>query len=260
MGRTGIFVLSFLAILVATLQSGIAHTCREITIGGHPSFPPLIWSDGERLRGAGPDIAMKVFKDIGVEVNYWEKQPYARVQHHLERGKIDLLAGMAKNEKRDQYTHFVEPPVTTIVPYIFTAIDRVFHFYSWDQLKELRGVAQIGITFGTEFDQYAKEHLNISYVDTTEKALKLVASGRVDYVLHYYRHTQIEIDRLNYDDQIVALNKPLGGGEENIYFGFSRLSPCRSLATEFSEELKKYVDSGAVERLMDTYMWKFGVF
>lgn len=237
-----------------------ANSCKEITLGGHPDFPPLVWSDGQRMRGAGPHIAKQIFEEMGVQVRYWEKQPYARIQRHLEMGQIDLLAGMARNSEREKYSIFIEPAMATIQPYVFTDIDHVFNFFSWDQLRGKRGAIVRGMIFGNQFDTFAKDKLDIVQVDSTETALKLIARGRVDYMVQNFRRAQIEIDRLNYEGQIVALNAPLGVGEQKIYFAFSSLSPCRHLANEFTRKFQKYVASGAVERLLYTYLWKFGVF
>ena len=62
--RNNIFLVTHCFLILFSLNSYALSSCDNLVLGGHPDAAPLIWSDGMKMRGVGPEIAMEVLTEL----------------------------------------------------------------------------------------------------------------------------------------------------------------------------------------------------
>lgn len=106
-----------------------------------------------------------------------------------------------------------------------------------------KGVTNQGESYGTEFDAFSKDKLDVARADGIDDAFKALLAGQADYLIAGYYPGLAEAAKAGIKDQIVALDPGLLSAE-NVR-RLSKKSPCRSLAAQFSDGITQMTTDGS---------------
>lgn len=148
-----------------------------------------------------------------------------RVQEQARGGRIDLIAGAFLTVPRLGYMDYFYPVFRTTRTVIWTRKQDRFTYKKWDSLKGQRGLTVINNSFGDAFDRYAKVNLKLDAVPMLEQAYRMLAVGRVDYVIYEEDPGIAFAGMLKYNDFTTS---KIAVSNEGLYLTMPHLSPCNT--------------------------------
>lgn len=243
--------------LLGTAQAYAAEgACERIVVTGNPQYPPVLWVDPEnedKLIGAGVELLELALEGTGITVEVMNTGPWSRAQEEVRSGRADMLAGAFLTPERLTYMDYIYPSYVEIPSVLFVRKGQAFPYGGWDDLQSKRGSTLVNNSFGSAFDTYAKDHLDIEQVPSVEQSFRLLLSDRVDYVV-YERYQGLAIaERLGITDELDVLEGSLIN--EDLYYTVSHNSACNSpaLRSALALGMHKVVSQGAPRRLLEKY-------
>ena len=244
-----ILCLSVLAAL--TFSGSAAHaadTCTTIISTGHPQYPAIAYKEGDSIEGAAPALVEAIAKDLKVPLESKYMGSWAEAQEAARDGKADMIVGVYYNDDRAAYLDYVEPAFAFDPVVVFVAKDKPFDFKGQDDLIGKKGATNKGESYGTEFDAFIKDKLDVTRTDGLDDALNALVAGKADYVIAGYYPGISEADRIDVDDKVVALEPALLSAE--MFVAFSKKSPCASLAPKFGEGIAAMTTDGRFHEML----------
>jgi len=155
----------------------------ELILSGHPQWAPIMYQEDNKIVGAGPEIAKKIFEELGVEATSSYEDSWDVVQEKTKNGEIDLLVAAYKTEERESYMDYSSP--YTIDPVVLIMKKgKVFDYKEWDDLIVKKGVITSGDSYGEEFDNFIKKSLTVEMIDTPKEVFDLLEKEEVDYFVY----------------------------------------------------------------------------
>ncbi len=221
---------------------------KELIASGHPAWPPIMYQDGEKIVGAGPDLVKKIFNDLGITVNSKFEGTWDVVQEKTKDGSIDVLAAAYKTAEREAYMDYSIP--YTIDPVVLVVKKgKAFTYTKWDDLIGKRGVVTIGDSYGQDFDSFVKDKLSPKQVTTPEEAFALLDKGEADYFVYALYSAENYIFKNNLADKEEII--PQYVSTENFYITISKKSPFADLMPKVNNLLEKYKADGTIDRIIE---------
>ena len=218
----------------------------------NPQYPPYDWEENGRYVGASIDLLQRVMpKDIRLEA---VMVPWKRAHLLAQQGKVDLLVSLRITPEREKYLLFTTHRAFSNPIVVFMRKDKALaQLESWAALKPYYGGLSLGDTFGNGFDEYWPKELRMEYAPTMIENFEKLDLGRIDYfVTRYYLGQYYLRDHQPQHQPVVALSPPIS--QNDIHFGFSRLSPCAALVTEVSRRLRDADRQGIPEQLLQSWL------
>jgi len=241
-----------LSVLVALTFSGgaalAADTCTEIVSTGHPQYPAIAFKDGDHISGAAPTLAEAIAKDLNIPLQSKFMGSWADAQAAARDGKADMIVGVYYNDERAEYLDFVQPAFAFDPVVVFVAKDKTFDFKGQDDLIGKKGATNKGESYGTQFDAFMKDKLDVARTDGIDDAFDDLLAGKADYVIAGYYPGISEADRMDIDDKIEALEPALLSAE--MFVAFSKKSPCAALAPKFGQEITAMTTDGRFHQML----------
>ena len=225
-----------------------ADDCTQIISTGHPEYPAMAFKDGDRIRGAAPSLVKAIASDLNVPLESQYMGSWADAQAATRDGDADMIFGVYYNDERAKYLHYVQPGFAYDPVNVFVVQDMPFEYKGQSDLIGKKGATNKGESYGTQFDAFMKDKLEIVRTDGIDKAFDALLAGDVDYVIAGYYPGQAEATRLDINDKIVPLEPPVVSDE--MFVAFSKKSPCASLAPKFGEGVEKFTTDGSFEQMM----------
>ncbi len=163
----------FVALALTGHAAFAADDCTKITVDG----PSAISGDRfqgrrqHRRRGAdagrghrqGPQDPASKSKFMGT---------WADAQAAARDGKADMIFGIYYNDERATYLDYVQPAFMYDDVAVFVAKGKDFPFNGQDDLIGKKGVTNQGESYGTEFDAFIKDKLDVARADGIDDAFK----------------------------------------------------------------------------------------
>lgn len=245
---------------LALLGMGQAHAaegaCERIVVTGNPQYPPVLWVDPEddgRLIGAGVELLELALEGSGITVDVLNTGPWSQAQEEARSGRVDMLAGAFLTPERLAFMDYVYPSYVEIPSVLFVRRGQAFPYGGWDDLRERRGSALVNSSFGSAFDTYARNHLDIEKVSSAEQSFRLLLNDRADYVVYEQYQGLAVAEQLGITDELDVLEGSLIN--ENLYFTVSHNSACNSpaLRSALALGMHRVVNQGEPRRLLDKY-------
>lgn len=207
------------------------------------SYPPLPMELDQALLSA---FAAK----FGATVQ-GEKVPFARRLTQLETGEIDLLAGVLKNQEREQYAYFLSPPYKQKTNKIFIMRKGEGEkLKTYEDLYRLQVGVQIGSNYFPRFDTDPKIDKIASTADANR--LKMLLSDRFDALIHTELYGTFMIYSLGFQDQVEIA--PYKYTRPNpVYIAISKKSELYNRKDELEEVFSQMVESGEVDMVIHSY-------
>jgi polar amino acid transport system substrate-binding protein len=241
--------LSVLAALTLTGNAALAaDTCTEIISTGHPQYPSIAFKEGDKIDGAAPALVEAIAKNLNIPLESKYMGTWAEAQEAARDGKADMIVGVYYNDDRATYLDYVEPAFAFDPVVVFVAKDKPFDFKNQDDLIGKKGATNKGESYGTQFDAFIKDKLDVTRTDGIDDAFDALVSGKVDYVIAGYYPGISEADRIGIDDKVVALEPALLSAE--MFVAFSKKSPCASLAPKFGEGIAAMTTDGRFHEML----------
>jgi polar amino acid transport system substrate-binding protein len=131
---------------------------------------------------------------------------------------------------------------------IFVAKGKAFPFTGQDDLIGKKGVTNEGESYGTAFDAFIKDKLDVARTAGIDNAFKDLLSGKADYLIAGYYPGLAEAAKAGLKDQIEVLDQALLTAE--MFVAFSKKSPCRSLAEKFGQGITEMTTDHAFDAMV----------
>jgi ABC-type amino acid transport substrate-binding protein len=214
--------------------------------------PPFSRIESDRLVGFNIEVAKALAASIGLNPVFIQC-PFARCLTMLEKGKADLMIGIAKLPVREKNLTFIEP--------VLFVQNKPLRFYSLvnqnisitslgDLDKYIVGIMRGGAYF-PEFDN----SMSIKKIELTsqDQLVSMLLKGRIDLFLDREESIRPLLTSQEYKDKIALAdyqyNKPVGS-----YIAISKHSHIANYADELSMQLKNLMNTGVIKQLEVDYL------
>ena len=186
--------------------------------------------------------------DIPIDVIY--TGPWSRAKEEVRVGRIDLIAGAFFTQPRATYMDYIEPAFLTTRSVVWTRSLVAFEYSQWSDLQSYDGATVINNSFGQEFDEYASAELSIDKVTSLSQSFRMLAQGRVDYVLYEEFPGLAYAADLELDYVIERIEPPISA--EGLFLTLSRRSPCNTEAMRerLTSIMAELVADGTAQRAL----------
>ncbi|MCL5795092.1 MAG: transporter substrate-binding domain-containing protein [Patescibacteria group bacterium] len=222
---------------------------KKITLiaSGHPEWAPIMWQDGDKIVGAGPDLVNMICQDLKIKCDIKYKGQWQEVQDKARSGEVDMLVAAYKTDERQKYMYYSD--AYTIDPItLFIKSGTILKYKNWEDLIGKKGVVMTGDSYGQEFDNYIKEKLSVESVPTTQDAFDRIISNGANYFVYCLYCGQRELKKLNLSGKVESIPDYLA--VENFYITISKKSPFAKYLPKINELIKKYKNDGTIDRLV----------
>lgn len=231
-----------------------SQSCTRLTATGNPEYPPYLWQEpGSRrgLIGANKTIMEALSERLGIPIEVIYTGPWSRAQEEVRVGRIDLIAGAFFTLPRLAYMDYIEPAFLNTRSVVWKRSLVAFDYSEWADLKAYEGATVINNSFGQNFDEYASTNLSIDNVTSLPQAFRMLAQGRVDYVLYEEYPGLAYASELDLEYVIEQMEPPISS--EGLYLTISRRSPCNTeaLRNELARIMAELVADGTTERALN---------
>jgi polar amino acid transport system substrate-binding protein len=243
-----VLCLSALVLLCGGATALAEDTCTKVTLTGHPQYPVIAYQDGDKIVGAAPTLIEAIGKKINVPVESKYTGSWADAQAAARDGKVDMIVGVYYNDERAAYLDYVKPAFIFDDVAIFVVKGKEFPFKGPDDLVGKKGVTNQGESYGTDFDAFIKDKLDVSRTDGIDDAFKDLVDGKADYLIAGYYPGLAEAAKAGLKDKIVPLDQAAVTAE--MFIAFSKKSPCTSLSDKFSQGITELTTDGTFDTML----------
>jgi len=147
--------------------------------------------------------------------------PFARRLKEVELGRLDIIVGLQKTDKRTDEFEYIHPNYESL-SYRFYSLTKDSHKFK--NYEDLQGKLVAVNRHSKYFEQFDKDS-QIRKLETKslEQNIKLVLHGRTDLFIHYEESTSSKLVELGVDNQISkTINQP--NHEIKHFIAISKLS------------------------------------
>jgi len=244
------FIAFMAALVVLPVVASAETSCQSLVITGHPAYMPVAWADQGEIVGAAPELVSAIAHEVGVKkVNSKDYGSWEKAQTAVRNGEADVIFGIYKNDERLKWLDFVEPAFMTDPVSIVVRRGEGFAFSKWEDLKGRKGVTNEGESFGNKFDGFMASSLTVKRAQSVDKAFKALENKSADYLIIALYPGQILARKLGLAAKVEFLPKEVDSF--GMYVGFSKKSKCNALKTAFAGRLRKEVEAGRFESILD---------
>jgi len=239
----------FAALALTGNATFAADECAKITATGHPQYPAIAYKDGDTIAGAAPTLVGAIAKDLKIPLESKFMGTWEEAQAAARDGKADMIFGIYYNDERAKYLDYVQPAFMFDDVAIFVVKGKEFPFKGQDDLIGKKGVTNQGESYGTDFDAFIKDKLDVARTAGINNAFKDLVDGKADYLIAGYYPGLAEAAKDGLKDQIVPLDQAVVTAE--MFVAFSKKSPCRSLAEGFGKGITEMTTDGRFNAILD---------
>jgi polar amino acid transport system substrate-binding protein len=132
---------------------------------------------------------------------------------------------------------------------------KAFPFRGRQDLVGKKGVTNAGESYGSEFDGYMAQKLDVARSDGTEQALKDLLAGKADYMIVGLYPGLAAAAKIGVKDQIEPLRPELL--KADMFIAFSKKSPCLPRAKAFGAKVRAMRTNGGIKTMIEdaTKQW-----
>ena len=239
----------FVALALTGNATFAADECTKITATGHPQYPAIAYKDGDKIVGAAPALVEAIAKTLKVPLESKYMGTWEEAQAAARDGNADLIFGIYFNDERAAYLDYVKPAFMFDDVAIFVAKGKEFPFKAPEDLIGKKGVTNQGESYGTDFDAFIKDKLDVARTAGIDAAFKDLLDGKADYLIAGYYPGVAEAAKAGLKDKIVPLDQAVVTAE--MFIAFSKKSPCRSLAEGFGKGITELTTDGRFDAILD---------
>jgi polar amino acid transport system substrate-binding protein len=239
-----------LGIIWVAFSDKLSRPNEPLIVSGHPEWAPIMWQENDKIVGVGPELVAMIFNDLEIKAESKYAGPWDVVQQKAKTGEIDILAAAYKTTERESDMDYSLP--YTIDPIaIFVKKGNSFPYEKWEDLKNKKGVAMTGDSYGQELDNYIKDNFIIERVATSKDAFSMLQNKKADYFLYALYSGEKEIKNQSLGSAIEIL--PKYAASENFYITVSKESPFNKYLSQINAGIEKYKADGTINSLIQKY-------
>ena len=229
-------------------EEGSKGVVKEVIASGHPEWAPIMYRDGDKIAGAGMELAEKVFTDLGITVNPKYVGSWDEVQAKAKDGSIDVIVAAYRTPEREEYMTYSVPYTVDPVALVVKK-GKAFKYEKWEDLIGKKVVTTIGDSYGKEFDAFSAEKLKPTAVQTADEAFGLLEKGKADYFVYALYSAEGYIAKNKVSDKFEIIANPVS--TEDFYLTVSKKSPIAGMMQKINNLIEKYKTDGTVEQLIE---------
>jgi polar amino acid transport system substrate-binding protein len=238
----------FAALTLASASAFAAEDCAKIVATGHPQYPVIAFQQGDTLAGAAPALVEAIAKKLNIPLESKFMGSWADAQAAARDGTADMIYGIYYNDERAKYLDYVHPAFIYDDVAIFVAKGKAFPFKSQEDLVGKKGVTNEGESYGTDFDAFMKDKLDVARAAGIDAAFKELLAGNADYLIAGYYPGLAEAAKEGIKDQIEVLDQAVVTAE--MFVAFSKKSPCTALSEKFGQAITELTTDGSFEKML----------
>ena len=227
------------------LIAGYSMAQEPVRYCDYPVYPPISWSDGERVRGLAPQVVKALLAELNLPMDTLVLGNWQRCFMDAQEGRIDLLLAY-RSAAREQYLEFLDTPVLREEVALFYNKAKPVRFTRLRDLERHRGGLLFGESYGMEFDRFVARNGNVEYVSSNAQNFGKLIRQRIDFIAHERRTGLLFIERLAGGEQIVAAKRPIT--VDYLRLAISKNSPLMAHRAELDQALARLQRSGQIER------------
>ncbi len=229
---------------------------KTLIASGHPEWPPIMYRQDDKIIGAGPEIFVNIFKELGVEAVFRYEGKWDEVQNKAKAGSVDVLVAAYKTPERETYMDYSIP--YTVDPVVLVVKKgKPFPYEKWEDLVGKRGVVMTGDSYGADFDKFIKDKLTVVSVKTPNEASLMLDKETADYFVYALYSAEAYIFNNKLSDRLEIVSKPVA--TENFYLTISKKSAYVNLMPKINKLLKKYIADRTIAKTIEgnkKALWK----
>lgn len=241
-GRMARRLGAVLLLAIASPWPAGAEECTKVVFSAHPEYPPFHWRNDDAIVGASVDVTKRIFAEMGIPAEARFVGPWPRVLKAAEHGEIDLIVALKDTPERRQFLDFTSSPFFDNPMAVFVPANARWEYKGWEHLIDRKGGVNSGDKYGSGFDQFLAERLSVEASDTLQSNFSKLLAGRIDYFITGLFTGRTYLATAGLEDSIRPSPVPVTAGY--IHHGFSKTSPCRSLAERVSRRLADLHEDG----------------
>lgn len=180
-----------------------------------------------------------------------DKIPFARRFLQLKTGEIDLLAGILKNDTREEYAYFLTPPYKQKTNKIFIMRKgEGKQLQRYEDLYKMRVGVKIGSKYFPRFDEDPKVN---RYTSTTDESrLKMLLYNRFDALIHTEVYGTYLIYDLGLENKVEIA--PYKFTKRNpVYMTISKKSELYKRKDKLEKVFNQMMESGEIDMVIHSY-------
>ena len=239
----------FVALALTGNATFAADECAKIVATGHPQYPAIAYKEGDNIAGAAPTLVEAIAKSLNVPLELKYMGSWEDAQAAARDGKADMIFGIYYNDERAKYLDYVKPAFMFDDVAVFVVKGKEFPFKGQDDLIGKKGVTNQGESYGTEFDAFMKDKLDVARTAGIDAAFK-DSAGRQGglFDCRLLSRSRRGGQRRN-EGQGRAARSGLLTAE--MFVAFSKKSPCRSLAEGFGKGITELTTNDKFDAMLD---------
>jgi len=223
-------------------------SCDRLDIAYTDNWYPIAYDDGEKERlGLAIAIQTEIFRRLNLPIRYIPKLPWRRQLAMLGEGEIDAMAAIYYNDETAEKFLYTSPYHMTEVS-VFKRIKSDLHYSELKDLKNYRGVMASGSSYGTDFDNYSRNNLDIVRINGTEKIIQMLLKGRADYLILPKTLARYLLNKHGAVHAIALIGPPVA--RIPLHMVFSKKSECRTWVTKVNATIQKMREEGVLARII----------
>jgi polar amino acid transport system substrate-binding protein len=221
----------------------------ELRVGIAPNYPPLIFKQGQEIKGLEADMAAAVGQHFNVPVVYVEKQ-FNQLIRALNEGEIDIImSGMSITKQRGLVVQFTEP-YTHVGQIALVRKQDKNRFYP-PKKAIYENALRVGYESGTTGMTFAVNTLLMAELvkfDSADDGLAALRSGEIAAFIH----DSPTAWRITSDpsSNLVILTDPLT--DEPLAWAIRKDDPA--LLRELNALMKDWKKSGKMQQILDRWI------
>ena len=223
----------------------IAQEKQLVRVGIRPYAPPIIYfekSNGEiQYKGSQAEVLSLLEKNMGVTFEYISSDDVIQRRIWLKEGRIDIIAGTAKEIEEDPEIRFI-PTGKKLEYRIYTNKDCDTEECYYD-FSNKRFVLISGVRYPKFLDRIQQNHKIV--VNTDEEALRMLSKDLVDLFVTPSQAVSNYIIAREHFKNIHPVGEVLG----KVELGYAVRAADENLYARLSTGVKELVDSGTIAYL-----------
>lgn len=224
---------------------------QEIITVGIDNYPPYTIVDGNKFSGIFVDFYKEVFKGLKIDIEI-KNISIARTLMLLESGNIETFMGLQKNDEREKFLYYCNPPIIRFFNFAFYFSKKSkVKINTFEDLYKYKIGSVRGVKYFSRFDE--DKNLNLEISSSYQKNFEKLFRGRIDVMIisndmgEYY---------LNQHDNsnLIQKAKYISQNYNSAYFVISKKSHLMSNVDVFEKNLKRLKDINWFEKNLKKYL------
>lgn len=235
-------------LLLPNVAMGQNHRLIMVT----EEWPPFRINDQKSssgFRGIDIDIVERLADELGVAIEI-QRHPWARALEMMRDGQADMVTGAARTTEREVFMHYLPISYCAVRPVFYT---RKGLGQSIRSYQDLYG-KKIGYSLHSAYFEPFNSDTGLSKVglSTEQQLLQVLALKRLDLVIGTDPNISYDTARLGYTEELepTAYNPP---DKTDLFITLSRKSRAMVLAPKIELALRKLMDDGTIETILERY-------